>query len=31
VIHDRIVRGSSPEAVALTPLDGLAPLYVDRR
>jgi hypothetical protein len=31
VIHDRIVRGSSPEAVALTPLEGLAPLYVDRR
>jgi hypothetical protein len=31
VIHDRIVRGSSPEAVALTALEGLAPLYVERR
>jgi hypothetical protein len=31
VIHDRVLRGSTPEAVALTPLEGLAPVYVDRR
>ena len=31
VIHDRIVRGTSAQAVALTPLEGVAPHYVDRR
>ncbi len=31
VIHDRVIRGYAPEAVALTPLEGLGPVYVDRR
>jgi hypothetical protein len=31
VIHDRIVRGATAEAVALSPLEGLGPRYVDRR
>jgi hypothetical protein len=31
VIHDRVIRGSAPEAVSLTPLEGLGPQYVDRR
>jgi hypothetical protein len=30
VIHDRIVRGAIAEAVALTPLEGVAPLQASR-
>jgi hypothetical protein len=31
VIHDRVIRGATPEAVSLTPLEGVTPVYVDRR
>jgi hypothetical protein len=31
VIHDRVMRGSTPESVSLTPLEGVFPAYVDRR
>ena len=31
VIHDRVVRGSTPEAVSLTPLEGITPVYAGNR